>query len=82
MSSSIPQLIKVYKAIIHSQEVNVKVYSPGQSRTVAEEPKGVESDEIEIDGVRDELEDKDLTEIFKELEKYVEEEKEEEDTQY
>ena len=74
MSSSTPRLINTYKAIIHGQEVEVKVYSPGKSRPVAEEPEGLEMDEIESEGVKDELEDKDLTEIFKEIEKYVEKE--------
>lgn len=80
--SSMPRLIKIYSTVLHGQEVEVKVYSPGKTRTMSEEVETDEEVQEEIQQVSDDPAEKDLTEILKEIERYVEEQesKEEEDS--
>lgn len=70
MSSYAPKVIRTYHTELYGQLVEVKVYSEGASGRLPEE-EDVEEMEVEQQAPTHDHREKDLTEIFEEIESYL-----------
>ena len=74
-----PRVINTYITMLHGQLVEVKVYSPGKTRNIDKEDITIGVQDIENIDLADDCNSKDLTEIFEEIDRYVEDSREEEE---